>query len=171
MTFCLRSLQQRKREIAESSSGVGWDTTVGTRTAHNFRQTLTPPAGVSSFSGRQVFEADGGGVEDHCHFVGAGVPDEVTDITSGGDWTVASDNTWGVDDFDLVGWYESAVNFYQTAAIGKPCWAAGWQQMTIICPSGNPFATEYTKNFLRYEIGETYVTSERQSSIQQRDWP
>jgi hypothetical protein len=157
--------------VSESSTSAGWNTSYPLRTTHNFRQTLTPPVGVSSFAGRDVIEGDGGSVEDTCHFAGAGVRDEVTEITSGGRWTVASDNTWGVDDFDTIGWGEDAVNFYQAAAIAKPCWAAGWQQMLITCPSGNPYATEYIRNLLRYEIGETYVTSERQSSIQQRNWP
>src|SRR5438094_678533 len=66
-----------------------------------YRSLALTPAGSNSFSGRQVVEADGGGTTDGCHYKGAGVPDEVTDMTSGGSWSVDSNNTWHDD---TIGW-------------------------------------------------------------------
>lgn len=153
--------------IAESTDSVTWEGSPN-RTIHDFRQELTPPAGVFSFEDRDVIEADGDFLGDTCHFMGDGVPPVVEGVTTGGRWTVESNNTWA---YDSVGWGEDAVNFYQHAAVAKPCGWSGWQQMLITCPSGNPYATEYSKNFMSYQIGDTYVKSQRQSSIQQRDWP
>jgi hypothetical protein len=150
--------------IAESSATVGWNTSYPLRTTLNFLQTLTP-AGANNFSGRTVVEADGGDTTDTCHYSGDGVPDEVTEITSGGSWTVASNNTWGND---TIGWGEDAVTFYQASSQAKPCYATGSQQMFISCP--NTYVP-YIKNTLRYEIDTNSVSSQRQSTSLSKPWP
>jgi hypothetical protein len=150
--------------VAESSTSSGWQTAYPLRTAHDFLQTLTP-AGANSFSGRTVIEADGGDTVDGCHYTGSGVPDEVTEIISGGTWTVAANNTWTPD---TIGWGEDAVNFYQASSRTKPCNATGSQIMFMSC--GSTYVP-YTKNALMYGIDTGSVSAQRQSTAVSKSWP
>jgi hypothetical protein len=155
--------------VSESTASAGWNTSSPLRTTHNFSQTLVP-AGTTSFSGRTVIEADGGDTHDYCHYSGAGVPDEINTIISGGSWTVATDNTWG---YDTIGWGEAAVNFYQASSqASKPCFASGTQQMFISCPSGTSTYVPYIKNTLSYGIDTASVSAQRgATAATPKAWP
>jgi len=155
--------------IGETTDAVGWHSTAPYRTAYDFQQTLTPP-GANSCSGRIVKEIDpvpGGGATDTCYFTGSAVA-KVTSAVSGGQWTVDSSNSWGID---TVGWLESGANYYQANALDLPCYVTGPQRMLISCQTQTTFVP-YIENTL--EDGVLLpgaVSSQRQSNYQQRIWP
>jgi|SRR5580698_3970401 hypothetical protein len=106
--------------------------------------------------------------KDSCYYLGSPILDTTT--VTGGDWTVADDNTWSPD---YVGWYPNAVNQYRNTG-RAPCGFFVYQQMAIQCglPTDSGFHNYGRVNVLKATITATEVTSDRADSPPQtKVWP
>ena len=81
-------------------------------------------------------------------------------------WTVASNNTWGLD---TIGFTADVVNYYR--AYGRaPCSITAPQIMIINSCTAGGSNTAYRTNYLGYVIGDTTVTSFRDGVQAERNW-
>jgi hypothetical protein len=147
---------QCRLPTGETTASGGWHSTI--TTAHNFNMTLTGPG---TFVGRNIAENDGTGGTDTCHFQGSAI---AKIGTTGGDWTVATGNTWGPD---TVGYQASSITYYRQNG-RAPCQATVVQEMFMDCPD---MLHEYTSGNLIYGITATHITCGRHDVSQSKQWP
>lgn len=151
------------RPTGEKTSLQGWAATLGM-----WQQTLTPTG--TNFSGESVQEKDpGGGGPDTCWFPGSAIA-PFTAIT-GGTWTVASGNKWGID---FVGFGTTAVTYYRSKH-RDPCGTTFHQQMTIRAAIDVAKGTGYVNypalNLLGARIEQRKVSSIRAGITKSIVWP
>jgi len=156
------NVQICSKPTGETFVSSGWADSEGGPTYHRFTQTLLPS--TTSFSGRQVSERDPGGTTDDCWRQGDPADHHVIGVT-GGNWSVASNNTWGPD---YEGYPEAVINYFRSHN-RVPCGATVPQRMVIYC--GLVSTLPYTNNTLGLAIAATTISSIRNGQTETRSWP
>jgi hypothetical protein len=132
----------------ESSTALGWDTSLPTLTAAEFRGNLSGATGVS-FAGRTVREESGGDGYDGCR-------NEAAELLSGTEWTVQSGNTYSPD---KIGVGNDYISYYQQYG-SLPCSNTETQHMAITCRATTDWV-RYASNAVSYTVSASTFSVSR----------
>lgn len=150
----------------ETSAAISWWSS--DPTIMQYEQTHTSP---SYLAGRQVYESPGPNQIDTCHFTGSMYQSAAlgTTVNLGG-WFVGYYYFDNRSDYDYVGMYSGAVQYYRDMH-KVPCEVALDQKMNI-CTHGCTFSSNYFSDVLYWNIPDNTNYGTARAGVQAwRTWP